>query len=798
MLATDVRFAVRTLRKDPSFSLVALVALALGIGANTAIFSVVQAVLLRPLPYPSPAELVQLNERGLTGTVSSISAPNFRDWKARNRTFDAMAAYTTASLTVTGVGDPRQVPTGFVDPDLFRVLGVTPALGRAFTAADAQFGAPHLAVLTDGLWRAQFGADPGVIGRTVSLDAVPHEIVGVMPPGFGFPADAQVLVPLVFSPRQLEDQQRGAHYLDAIGRLAPGATVAQASDDLGAIEAALAKQFKPVEGYSVAVEPMLDSMTSGVRRPLVLLLGAVGFVLLIACVNVSNLLLARSTTRRAEIAVRTALGATRWQIVRQMLIESVMLSLLGGGAALMLAAWGVRGLSLLLPEDLPRGESIAIDGVVLAFSFAVSVVAGLVFGAVPAVYSSRLDLSSYLKDARRDGGTAGGRRRVRGVLVSVEIALALVLLAGAGLVLRSFGRLTAVNPGFDPSNLLAVTMTIPEARYPDFGARARFYREYVDALGAQPGVVAAGAVMLPPLSSSGFVGTFTIVGRPPVDGVLQVRAATAGYLEALRVPLVRGRRLTPADREGTAPVAVITEAAARRFWPGEDPIGKRIRIHVGLGVREPQREIVGIVGDVSTKALDVAPAPAVYLPHGQYGAEFMTVFVRTAGDPAAEIPVVRAQLARLDPEVAVSRIQTGEALVAASVGQPRFRMRLLALFALVALLLAAVGVYGVMSFAVTQRRSELALRMALGAGRDRILRMVLVQGLVPVAIGIASGLVAAAGATRLLKGLLYETSSFDPLTFVVVALVLLGVGAAACYVPARRATSVDPLVSLRS
>ena len=799
MLIQDVRFAVRMLWKNPGFTVVAALALAIGIGANTAIFSVVHAVLLQPLPFAEPSRIVALDEEA-RGRFSSVSPPNFVDWQARNATLESIAAYNETTATLSGGSEAERFDAVLVGADLFRVLGVPPILGRAFTTGDDREGRQRAVVLGERLWRRRFGADPGIVGRILTFDGRPHLVVGVMPAGFTFPGDIDLWFPLILTDFDTNPRQRGAHYLSVVGRLKTGTTVAQATADLNAIETSIAGQFKQVEGYTVAVHPLLESMVGDVKRPLWMLLGAVGFVLLIACANVSNLLLARASTRRAEIAVRSALGAGRRRIVRQLLAESVMLSLVGGVIGVLLASWGVRALETIVPGDLPRAATIGVDRLVLAFSLGLSILTGLVFGVVPAMYASSPDLSTFLKDARRDGGSSGGRRRFRSALVAIELAMALVLLAGAGLALRSFDRLARVDPGFDPSGLLSVDVALPEARYPDSAALTRFFRQYIDTLGTQPGVTAAGAVSIPPLARGGYGGTFSIIGRDPLsdDSSMQVRAATPGYLEALRVPLRRGRLIAPADTETSAPIAVISEESAKRFWPGQDPIGQRIRIHVSMGKREPEREVVGIVGDVKLRTLDAAVRPTVYVPHSQYSADGMTVFVRTSGTPLAMLPAVKSQLALIDREVALTSATTGDRMMAASVSQARFRMLMLGIFAGIALALASVGLYGVMAFSVTQRRTELGLRIALGAERADVLRLVMFQALPPVAAGIAAGLLGAAALTRAMSDLLFETNAFDPATFAAVAAILSAVALLACYIPARRATAVDPMIAMRN
>ena len=797
MLLQDIRFAFRILRKSPGFTAVATIALALGIGANTAIFSVIHAVLLRPLPYTDPAAIVEINE-AMRGSLQSVSPPNFLDWKSQNRTLSGIAAYQDSTMTLGGGSVAQRLDAGFVGADLFGVLGVSPFMGRGFLASEERQGGALVVVLGYGIWQRRFGADPQMVGRSLKFEGKDYQVIGVMPRSFTFPGEIDLWFPLVLTDRDTNPGQRGAHYLNVVARLKPGVSVEQAYADLSAIERSIATQFSTVQGYGVWVRPLLDAMVGDVRRPLLMLLGAVGFVLLIACVNVSNLLLARAAGRRVEIAVRCALGAGRWRIVRQLLAESVMLSLAGGVLGVLFASWGVRALSGVLPQDLPRSSTIDVNGLVLLFSVMVSLSTGILFGVAPAAYASTPDLSAFLKDARRDGRSASGHGTFRSVLIAAEVALALVLLAGAGLAIRSFERLNRIDPGFDPDHVLSLSLSLPEARYPDVASVARFYKTYVEALAAQPGVIAAGAVMRPPLSQGGLGGTFSIIGRDAGDDQrMQVRPATPGYFETLRIPVRRGRYFSAIDGELGAHVAIVSDEAARRFWPGEDPIGKRIRIHVSIGVREREREIVGVVGDVKIRTLEAAAAPVVYVPHAQYVADEMTVVVRTAGEPLASVPLVTAQLAQIDREVALTNVRPAERMVSASVAQPRFRMLMLGLFALIALGLAAVGLYGVMAYSVGQRRGELGLRIALGADSGDVLRLVLRQSLMPVGIGIAVGLLGAGALTRIMSTLFFDVSPFDPITFTAVPVLLAVVAAIACYIPARRATRVDPLAALR-
>jgi len=798
MQLQDFRFGLRTLIKSPGFSLVAILTLALGICGTAATFSVVDHVLLRPLPYPDAGRIMSINEWS-RGRAMSVAPPNFMDWHNANVTFDALGAYQEDSMTLSAGDQPERVDAALIDAEVFDALGARPLFGRAFTKDEARPDGPKVVALSHGLWQRRFGSDPNLIGRTITLEGAPHTVVAIMPEGFDFPEGIQLWVPLGLGPDDLTNNQRGAHYIDVVGRLKAGVTPEQGQADLERIERGIAKQFPDKVGaYSVQVEPILDMFVGDVRRPLLVLLGAVLFVLLIACANVSNLLLARATTRTGEIAVRSALGAGRRRIVAQLLAESLVLAAAGGLAGLVLTVWAVRALSTIAPQDLPRGVAFSLNPTVLTFAVVVSLLTGIVFGLVPALIASRSDVASLLKDLRKGSGSAGRGRAVRNVLVGAEVALSLILLAGAGLAMRSFDRLVRVDPGFDASRVLTFTIRLPGARYPTAASEETFFRELNTRL-RRPGVVSSGAIFQAPLSAGGFGGSFTIVGRPTGqdEGNAQVRPVTAGYLETLRIPLLAGRRVEAGDRKGALPVAVISETAAHRYWPGENPVGKRLRIHVSMGVREEVREIVGVVGDVRSRALDQPFVPLIYVPASQYVSDTMTFVVRTERDPLEAVPIVTTELHALDSEVAMSRVRTMNDVVAASVAAPLFRTRILAVFGGIALLLAAVGLYGVVAFSVTQRSAELGLRMALGAHRHDVLRLVLRQGLMPVGLGIAAGLAGAAALTNVMRTLLYEVSALDPVTFLAVSTTLLMVGALACYLPARRAMALDPANTLR-
>jgi predicted permease len=799
MILHDLRFAVRVLRKSPGFTAAALLTLALGIGSTAAIFTVVQNVLLRPLPYPAPAHIMDVNELR-NGRPFAVSAVNLQDWRVRNHSLTVLGAYNTTTMTLGG-DTPERVPAVLAEADVFAALGVHALFGRTLTADDMHIGAPRVVLLSERLWRRRFGGDPSIVGRTISVDGVPREVAGVMPAGFAFPDAAEAWLPLRFSTDDLSPSQRGAHYLSVVGRLRDGITQAAAQADLAQIEADLARSFpRQVAEYSVAVRPLLDSMVSGVQQPLWILLGAVCCVLLIACVNVSNLLLARASTRTGEIAVRSALGAARTQVFRQLCVESLLLALLGGGAGVLFGSWALRVLMSISPAEMPRADGIGLNPLVLVFALALSVAAGLLFGVAPAAFASRADLAAFLKEGRRGGDGSGGRRTVRQVLVGAQVALAVVLLAGAGLAMRSFDQLTRIDPGFDVSNVLTFNLQLPDGTYPTSESEAAFFREYTRRLQAQPGIVSAGAVLLPPLAAGGFGGTVTFPARAgaAAEGRMEVRSITPGYIETMRIPVRSGRVFSWSDVRGGAGVVLISETAARKYWPGENPIGQQFRIGVSLGIRETgPREVVGVVGDVHVGAIDDEPPPVAYVPQDQYASNEMTIVMRTNGDPLSAAPAARSVLAGMDRNIAIARVRTLQDLAARAVSGPRFRALLLGTFAMISLALAAIGIYGTLAFTVSQRRSEIGLRLALGARTAAIVRMVIREGLAPVAGGLVAGLAGAVVLTRLMRALLFNVSPADPLTFAVVIGALLLTAAIACYLPTRRAIAVDPVNTLR-
>jgi putative ABC transport system permease protein len=801
-LTQDVRYAVRRLVKSPGFTLVAVLTLALGIGANSAIFSVVNGVLLEPLPYPYADRLVGVYHVS-EGQRAVMSGPNFTDVARTASSFENIAAVSTGRAILTGDGEPARLFVAEVSASLFNVLRVAPALGRAFNADENTPGRNNVAILSHGLWEQRFGSDPGVVGRTITLDGVSKQVVGIMPRGFDYPSQRQVWLPIDYD-ENFATKQRGAWFLQVVARLKPGVTPAQAAAEVELIGRNLERQYPEANStVGMTAFPLLEDMVGDIRPAVLVLLGAVGFVLLIACTNVANLLLARAAARESEMAVRTALGAGRGRLVRQLLTESVLLSLLGAGLGLLFAVWGVELLVNLKPDGIPRLDNVEVDGVVIAFTVAVAVVTGVLFGLVPAFAATR-GVAASLKDAGRGAVTGRGGARVRGALVVAELALAVMLLAGAGLLMRSFMKLQAVDPGFRPEQALTFEISLPDSRYLEDPARIAFFDRLLPRLRNLPGARSAAAVMGLPLSGLDFIISFQVAGRPPLPSSLQpamqVRVATPDYFSAIGIPIRRGRAFTEDDRAGTPRVVVITEAAAREFFPGEDPIGKTIQLGWGRGPGKPTAggEVVGIVGDVKDEGLAEANPPAIYMPYRQWPVSFMAVVVKTALPPASLGDAVRAEVGAIDPNLPISNVRTLDTIVAKSISQQRFYMLLLAIFAAVALVLAAIGIFGVLSYAVSQRTREIGIRMALGAPGGSVIGLIVRQAMLLVAAGVAAGTGLALLLSRTISRMLFSVTPTDPATFASVAALLALVALCASYLPARRATRVDPIVALRS
>lgn len=796
-LMQDLRYAFRMLLKNPGFAAVAVIALALGIGANTAIFSVVNTVLLRSLPYDDPDRLMVVRENKLPQfSEFSISPGNFLDWQKQNTSFENLVAINGSAYNlVSGDVEPERLRGARVSAGLFELLGVKPAQGRTFIDAEDQPGHENVAILSGGLWKRRFGADPNIVGQSITLSASSYTVIGIMPATFGFPdRDTELWTPIAFTARQA--QQHGSHYLSVIGRLKQGVTRQQADTEMSAIAARLAEQYPDSNaGWSTNVFSMQEYEVRDIKLALIFLLGAVALVLLIACANVANLLLARATARQKEMAIRSALGASRWRVVRQLLTESVLLALLGGSVGLILAFWGIESLLALAPEDLPRVKDVTLDGRVLGFTIVVTLITGIIFGLIPALQASRPNLNETLKEGGR--GTTGGHHRVGGSLVVVEVALALMLLVCSGLMIRSFIRLQRVNPGFNPNNALAVNISLPGRKYPTEDRYSAFFAQLIEKTSSIPGVIAVGASQSLPIQGDYLVG-FNIQGRPPdppgEDKSTNYYAVTPDYFKAMGIPLLRGRLFTEQDSRNAPRVAVINETMARTYFSDEDPIGKGINLSQG---REGFRLIVGIVGDVKQYGLAQPTTLQTYEPYLQMPFSGLTLVVRTEGHPAALSGLIRSQVLAIDKEQPVSRIRTLDQIISGSVQQQRFTMLLLGVFAAVALILAAVGLYGVMSYAVTQRTHEIGIRMALGANAGNVLRLVAGQGMALALIGVAIGLAAAFAITRVMSKLLFAVSTTDPLTFASISVLLTGVALVACLAPARRATKVDPMVALR-
>ncbi len=798
----DLSYAVRRLRRSPGFTLVAVLTLALGIGATSAIFSVVNAVLLRPLPHPEPERLVQLQATWKGKDVAYLSPQNFLDIEAQARSFERLSAMDGGGVTLTGLGSPERLEAASVSAAFFDVMRARPLLGRGFVAGENEPGRSKVAVLGHRLWLDRFGGDPNIVGRSVQIDREPRTVVGVAPAAFSFPDGAQVWLPLEYD-EQFRTKSRGAWYLQVVGRLAPGATVEGAREEMRTIAARLAAAYPDAnEGVGGSAASLHEATVGETRRALLVLLGAVGLVLLVACVNVANLQLARVSGREGELAVRAALGAGRGRIARQLLTESVLLAVAGGALGVLLAGVLVDGLLSLQPQDVPRLAEVRLDRSVLGFAALLSLATSLLFGAFPALRTSRRATAQSLRQGSR-AVLAGTRPGLRAGLVVGQIALAMVLLAGAGLLVRSFTLLRSVDPGFDVRSALSFRVSLPGSAYADDTRLVAFHQGLDERLRALPGVRAVGAISSLPLAGGNFIISFTVDGRPELPPAqqpsLDVAIATPGYFRAMGTDLVRGRGFTPGDDERAPQVVLLSEAAVRRHFAGEDPIGKVIRLGLGRGRgRKAGGEVVGVVRDVKRHGLAKASPPEIYLPYAQYPVQSMAVVLRTDVPPRSLAAAAERVVHGLDPELPVVRLATLEELVARSISQPRFYTLLLAAFASSALFLAALGLFGVMSYAVAQRTRELSVRLALGARPQSLLRMVLREAMALGLAGAALGLLGALVVSRSLEALLYSVSPSDPVTLSVTALVLVATTLLAGYLPARRATRVDPVVALRS
>jgi len=809
----DLRYAIRMLAKSPGFAAVAILTLALGIGANTAIFSVVNAVVLQPLPFPRPDQLVVVDQATVKAAAvanlpaASESYLNFLDWQREAKSFSAMGAYQFDDLTLTGHGEPTVVQGAIVSSGFFPTLGISPVMGRLFNSQDDVKGAARVVLISENFWRGQLGSDPRIVGKTIQLSQEAFAVVGVLPASFHFPDQNPPLkfwIPVEQSPDYAKFlDTHDSSFLRVIGRLKPGVTIPQARDEMTSIVRALDKQQHGARALGQQLVAHIQSLkllvVGDVQPVLLILLGAVGLVVLIACANVANLLLARATGRAREMAVRVALGAGRGRIFRQLLTESVLLGILSGVAGLLFAYWGVVGVKALASDQLPHLRSIGVDGWVLGFTLGISVLAGIIFGLAPAWQSSEIDLNETLRESGR-GITAGKRRWTRNALVTIEVALAVVLLIGSGLLIKSFYLLTRANPGFDAQHLLAADVALPQAQYTKPEQWNAFFRDAVERLKSLPGAEDAAAALPIPFTGSNLGYGFTVVGAPtpPPDKVptAQAHSITPGYLELMRIPLLRGRSFTAGDTAPNAPkVVVINQTLAKQFFASEDPLQHSLEIN-GITAPYPAR-IIGVVGDVKDKTLADPDTPMLYFPYTQESWWVMSFVVRTKGDPSSLASALRSQIHQMDSTLPVQDVQPFTSLISDSEGDARFRSILLGLFGALALVLAAVGIYSVLAYVVVQRTHEIGIRMALGAQRRDVLRLVVYQGMRSVFVGIAIGAVAALALSSVLASFLYGISDKDPLTFIAVCLLLALIALAACYIPAIRAMRVDPMVALR-
>ena len=803
-LLQDVRYALRLLTKNLGVTSVAVLTLALGIGANTAIFTVVNAVLLRPLEFRDPSQLIIVAEKS-SFPVISTSWENYQDWRDQSRSFEALEATRPATITLTGAGEPERLQMRNMTTGLFPLLGVNAYIGRTFSQEEDRAGGNPVVLLSYALWKRRFGGAQEVLGKSITLDTRPYTVIGVMPRGFEVLTPADVFLPFVPWARTLPDDRNWHPGIIAIGRLRPGVTRALAKTEMLGITKRLEQQYPLYNtGVSADVVGLQEQMVQNVRPALLLLLGAVAAVLLIACVNVANLLLARAASRGREVAIRTSMGASRSRLIRQLLTESVLLSLIGGILGLLIAWAAVGPLLKISAGSVPAAFSVSLDRSVLLFTIGISILTGLLFGLVPALRTARLDLRETLNEGSRGSTSGPGAHRLRGALVAAEIALAMLLLVGAGLLLRSFERLQDVPPGFQPDHLLIADLPLSQTAYAKPEQRYEFYDRLVERAKSLPGVRSAAAASFLPVSGGGGLIHFNITGRPPKSPhdfiAAGYRTVTSGYFETLGIPLLRGRSIAPGDVDKSPWVVVINNTMVRTFFPNEDPLGKRLQLGALPGDQIPTMEVVGIVGDVLQGLGDEAKAE-MYVPFRQ-GDQVLPVFqmsvvLRTSMDPLTATSALRSALGEIDPNQPLVNTRSMEQNIQTSVAQPRFRTWLIGIFALLALALAGIGVYGVMSYSVTQRTSEIGIRVTMGAQPSDIMGIIVGEGLRLALLGVAIGVIGAFLLSHLLRSFVFGVSTSDPATFAGVAIVLTLVGAAASYIPARRATRVDPLVALR-
>ncbi len=796
----DLKYALRGLARSPGFTLIAILTLALGIGANTAIFTVAKQVLLDPLDYPESERMVAVLESNLEAGFPrfSLSPPNYADFRDRSESYESVAALTGGSYNLTGEGiQPERLAGLQVTAEYFDVYATPPMIGRAIDAKDDQPSADKVVVLGHGLWQRHFGGDESAVGQTLALNGEPHTVIGVMPPGFIDSRD--LFVPLAM---EIEEDMRGAHFLGMRGRLKPGVTAEQADAEIKRIAAGLAREYPDTNtGWSAFVAPLRDLAVDDFGGVVALLLAAVGLVLLVACANVANLMLGRLAARERDVAVRAALGAGRGRLIRLFLTESTVLGLAGGALGTLLAWRGTSMLVAMSSGDIPRADEIAVDGEVLLFALGLSLLTSLIFGLLPAFQASRGDLQSTLKEGGRGAAGGAGGRRLKSALVVAEVAISVILLVGAGLLLRSLARLTNVDPGFDPRSALTATLELPDSRYGEDADKSRFYDRLFERLAQLPGVDGVGAVVPMPLTGSGFILTFYVEGTPLPEPnkapFSNIRVVNRDYFDTMAIPVLRGRAFTRDDTMDRPWSVVINRSTAEKYFPGQDPLGQRMTFDDPADEDLRWMTVVGVVGDVHHEELAAATDPEIYWSYAQRPVDEATLVLRAAGEPLSLTAPLRAAIADVDPALAASEIRTLERIVDDSVARPRFNSLLIGLFAGVALTLAVIGVYCVISYAVAQRQREIGVRLALGARRGGILGLVLKTGMHLVLLGLGLGLVAAVFTSRLLESMMFEVSPVDPSTFAGVALTLGLVGAAACLFPALRAIRVDPVVVLR-
>lgn len=813
-LLQDLQYGVRMLLKTPGFTAVAVLALALGIGANTAIFSVVNAVLLRPLPFADPERLMLVgeinnNQKGAEDQVG-IAPANYLDYRNDNKSFESLGAFSMTArsgFNLGGAGEPERVTGANVTANLFPTFGVNPIHGRHFQPEEEKQGNHRSVMLSHALWQRRFGGDAAIVGKTITMNGFSYLVVGVMPKGFEFPTKdvlptlqtlqrpVEAWVPL--SIPEADWTARGSRFMHSVGRLKPGVTPEQATADLNGIAGRLAQQHVQNIGWGGKVVSLQEQMVGSIKLALLVLFGAVGFVLLIACANVANLLLARAATRQKEIAVRVALGAGRARLIRQLLTESFVLGLAGGLLGLLLAVWGVNILASISPQSVSLPSQLGLDARVVAFTLLVSLLTAVIFGLVPALQASKIDLNEAIKEGGGRSATGTGQR-LRNMLVVAEIALAVILLVGAGLMVKSFRRLESVNPGFEPKNVLTFQYTLPASKYPDDPEVIAFNRQLIQRLKALPGVESVSGTTVLPLGKTSNYTSFEIDGRPPLPPGEFLLAEHLGifpdYFKTMRVPLLKGREFTEQDTKTTTPVMMVNEAMARQFWPNEDPIGKRVKIDYDQGVA---REVIGVVNNVKNFGLEAESKPEMYVSEDQFPFQSTFLVVRSTGDPKSLRGAITQEVMSVDKDQPIYNLMTMEDVLTASVGRQRFNMLLMTCFAVVAAILAAVGLYGVIAYSVTQRTHEIGIRMALGAQQRDILRLIVGNGLKLALIGIAIGLFGAFALTRVIESLLYGISTTDPTTFGIIALLVAGAALLSSFIPARRATKVDPMVALR-